>query len=456
MDVSALLKDFAALREAQRMEEALTVVDQAASLAPRDARIAAMRAQLHFETGRPAAALFAAALALAPDTLAILRGSAAALSSEGQGPAAQLLLETSLEAHPDWLDGHKMLASLRTVAGEGPRFARGYAEACHAQPQNMALRLAWFHALALARDWEGARTVIAEGERLLGTQRGFTIAKIYIASESGEGADDAALFDPVAEVQDAGLDLCHVRHALRGGRTAEAQTIAERHIGTATASIFWPYLSIIWRLLKDRRAEWLDGDGSLIRSFDLSFSAAELSILAATLRQLHVMQAPYLEQSVRGGTQTDRPLFFSHDPVIQHAKARVIGAVEDYVAALPALDPEHPLLGTARGPVRFEGSWSVLLKSQGYHSIHTHPAGWISSALYVSLPEPKQMGEPPAGWIAFGKPPPELGLDLPAYAQIEPKLGRLVLFPSTMWHGTVPFDDGERLTIAFDVKRSTR
>ena len=35
--------------------------------------------------------------------------------------------------------------------------------------------------------------------------------------------------------------------------------------------------------------------------------------------------------------------------------------------------------------------------------------------------------------------------------QIEPKPGRLVLFPSTMWHSTTPFTDGERLVIAFDV-----
>ena len=36
---------------------------------------------------------------------------------------------------------------------------------------------------------------------------------------------------------------------------------------------------------------------------------------------------------------------------------------------------------------------------------------------------------------------------------IEPKPGRLVLFPSTMWHGTEPFAAGERLTVAFDVAR---
>ena len=34
---------------------------------------------------------------------------------------------------------------------------------------------------------------------------------------------------------------------------------------------------------------------------------------------------------------------------------------------------------------------------------------------------------------------------------IQPKEGRLVLFPSYMWHGTIPFSSGERLTAPFDV-----
>jgi hypothetical protein len=74
--------------------------------------------------------------------------------------------------------------------------------------------------------------------------------------------------------------------------------------------------------------------------------------------------------------------------------------------------------------------------------------GWFSSALYVALPE---AGEGDAGWLTLGAPQKELGLDVAPFRKIEPKPGRLVLFPSTMWHGTVPFAEGERLTIAFDV-----
>ncbi|MGJ3629373.1 putative 2OG-Fe(II) oxygenase [Sphingomonas sp. MMS24-JH45] len=55
------------------------------------------------------------------------------------------------------------------------------------------------------------------------------------------------------------------------------------------------------------------------------------------------------------------------------------------------------------------------------------------------------------GELALGTPPPELGLDLAPYHSVSPRVGRLVLFPSTMWHATTPFAAGERLNIAFDV-----
>ena len=61
------------------------------------------------------------------------------------------------------------------------------------------------------------------------------------------------------------------------------------------------------------------------------------------------------------------------------------------------------------------------------------------------------MGAAPAGHFHYGAPPPELGLDLAPYATIAPRVGQLVMFPSTLWHGTVPTQGGERLNIAFDV-----
>ena len=94
----------------------------------------------------------------------------------------------------------------------------------------------------------------------------------------------------------------------------------------------------------------------------------------------------------------------------------------------------------------------MRLRSGGRHSNHVHPQGWISSALYVSLP-PKGEGEPDdAGWLTLGQPDDKLALDVAPFRKVEPKRGQLVLFPSWMWHGTVPFEEGERLTVAFDVR----
>ena len=100
---------------------------------------------------------------------------------------------------------------------------------------------------------------------------------------------------------------------------------------------------------------------------------------------------------------------------------------------------------------RFAGSWSVRLRGAGYHANHVHPQGWISSALYVALPEKRPGDAPEAGWLTLGEPQAALGLDLPPTRMVEPVAGRLVLFPSWMWHGSRPFVEGERLTVAFDV-----
>ena len=441
-----------AYRDEQRMAESARAFARAAELDPHDALTALGHAQTCFESGLPALPLVRRALALAPDDPGALRGCAAALAAEGEAAAADTLLAGALVRRPDWIEGHKSLAALRWLAGDTRDFARSFAVACRVQPQNLALRLAWFRAVAQARDWQAVLAIIEEGESVFGNTPAFAVARTFVASESGDRTRAEQLFAQTATLRDDVRDLAYIRHCLRTGQLEQAESTALRLIETPSAAITWPYLSLIWRLRGDARAPWLDGAPPYIRVFDLGFSEGELHQLATLLRALHVARAPYLEQSVRGGTQTDRPLFFRHEPIIQTTRTKIVAAIREYIDALPGFEQGHPLLGTARGSIRFEGSWSVRLKGEGFHVSHTHPMGWISSAFYVSLPGPVQMGAAPSGWINFGTPPPELGLELPPYTQIEPKPGRLVLFPSTMWHSTMPFADGERLVIAFDVR----
>lgn len=438
------------LRHAQRAEEALDVLEALADSHPGDARIAFARAQIAFECWRPAADLFAAARRLSPDQPDLVRNQALALAAEDMGEQADALLDGVLLRNPLWLDGHRTLASLRTTAGDGRHADASYARACSQLPDEAGLRLAWFHHHAMARNWIAADKVLNDAPAAQQASDGHRMARLFWRSESGDTRLEEAALEPFAGRADPGFDLCRLRYHLRRRETAKAAAIAERHLAGGAARHFWPYLGLCWRMANDRRSAWLDGDPLLAATVDLDWDAGELAVLADVLRRLHRMKAPYPEQSVRGGTQTDRQLFFHPDPAIQRLRAKVTAAVTHYISHLPERDPNHPLLAHRHGPVRFEGSWSVRLAGGGHHASHTHNMGWISSALYVALPD--GAGPPPAGWLALGAPPPELALELAPYDRVEPRPGRLVLFPSTLWHATEPFDQGERLTVAFDVK----
>jgi hypothetical protein len=456
IDAAAARSKGFALHAEQRLIEAEAVFAAASLAYPADPGLAFGLAQTRYELGYPAADLFAQVRSLAPDNRDVARNQALALISEGRGAAARGLLEPLIAQHPDWLDGHKALATLNWTSGDQQHFTDHLAPACRAQPQNPALWLAWFRNLAQAKQWAAALAVLDEAERHLGATPALLVSRLFVAVESGDVQRAETLLAATAAIKGDVTSLCRIRHALRQGDARRAEAEALPLTATPSAMLYWPYLSLAWRLLGDDRAEWLDRPGQLIQQAEAGWSDKELAELAEVLRGLHTAAAPYIEQSVRGGTQTDRSVLLRHEPVLQRVKARLLELIRDYVDGLPAPDPQHPLLGAPRGELLIEGSWSVRLERQGYNVPHNHAMGWLSTAFYVALPKPEQMGAAPAGHIAFGQPPAELNLPLEPYSTITPAPGRLAIFPSTLWHSTVPFDDGERLVIAFDIRRPRR
>ena len=115
-------------------------------------------------------------------------------------------------------------------------------------------------------------------------------------------------------------------------------------------------------------------------------------------------------------------------------------------------DAAHPLRARRSGDFDYAGSWSSRLKDCGFHVNHIHPDGWISSCYYVAVPDAAKDQATRQGWIKFGEPALDVELKTPIRRAIQPVPGRLVLFPSYMWHGTIAFrDTAARTTIAFDV-----
>lgn len=435
-------------RSLDRHEAAVDAFARAARLAPDDAGIAHGRAHVALEAGLPAVALFETAWRLNPGSGEVLAGLTSARFAAGEGAAAADQLALVLKNNPAWIDGHRTLAQIRSLLSGKAAAGRSFDEAVAAIPDRAELWGAWIATLVAGELYGEALDVVRRARRRLGPAPWLDLQEAIALSE--QGAADAA--DPLfATIYDPAATIWRVRHLLRLGRITDALSLIDAGLDPADPAL-WPYAAIVWRLTDDPRWEWLDGQPGLVSVIDLTRDLPPLDRLADTLRGLHLARAEHLDQSVRGGTQTDGPLLSRIEPELRALRAAIVRAVERYIAQLPAIDPRHPTLAKARNRrVRFAGSWSVRLAGQGHHANHVHPQGWLSSAFYVALPDEAERGGVEAGWLTLGQPQAGLGLDLAPVRTIEPKPGQLVLFPSTMWHGTTPFAHGERLTVAFDV-----
>ncbi len=420
--------------------EAITAFDAAARLAPQDPLIAHGLARTLMEAGRDARPAYDRARALAPADGDLLVGQSAARLAQGEGERAAAALCDILAANPLWIPGHLHLAQLQALLGHPDRAAASIDRALAAHPAEPSLWTALFD-LAIRREAYFELAELIRRAPLAPTETAPFAA--IAAAESGRLDDATYLF---ATLPPTDLPIWRIRHALRTGDVTRAFALIDAELAGPAAADAGPYAFLAWRLAMDSRFDSLFND--TVQIIDLA-DRLPLDALAATLRSLHVVSGQYLDQSVRGGSQTDGPLLSRLEPELRATRAAIVDAVQQYRAALPAPRSGNPLLGPPRDRrIRFAGSWSVRLFGGGHHSAHVHPHGWISSALYVALPDQLAGTD---GWLELGSPPSDLGLDLPPTQLVEPRPGRLVLFPSWLWHGTRPFGAGERLTIAFDV-----
>lgn len=143
-------------------------------------------------------------------------------------------------------------------------------------------------------------------------------------------------------------------------------------------------------------------------------------------------------------------LFVDPPPALGALHTAIRAAIDAISAALPD-DPRHPFLGAKPRAYTLD-AWCNVLLAEGHQAGHIHNLGWLSGVYYVTLP-PGLGDDGHAGWIEFGRP----GYGLPepdamTLRTLRPREGLIALFPSYVWHRTVPFaGDGERISVAFDL-----
>jgi len=360
---------------------------------------------------------------------------------------------------PAKVDVQLQLARVRYMLGD-PKFARSLAAAAGARRGDIALQLLFAEVLWRAENLPGAEAVLQDlvTRKVGGAHVHSTLACVLQDAGRLKEAESFAIEAATVSPADSVIIENLVSILLSRGRPEDAMPFIREQRRKDPESQAWvAYEATAARLLgSELYLELYDYD-RLIRVYDMETPPGWSSMqevnaaLVEALGQRHRMRNHPLDQTVRNGTQTPRSLLSETDPAIKAILSAFEGPIGEYRRALGTA-AAHPLSARNSGKTRYTGAWSVRLWRQGYHVNHFHPDGWLSSAYYVDVPPETADPVAQSGWIKFGEPRYAVpGLRAERY--IQPRPGRLVLFPSYMWHGTTAIHgDAPRLSIAFDVK----
>ena len=122
---------------------------------------------------------------------------------------------------------------------------------------------------------------------------------------------------------------------------------------------------------------------------------------------------------------------------LEQAISRAVAEYREVISG----DSGHPFVAT--WPQRWRlSSWGVVLDGQGNLVPHIHLDGYLGGVYYVQLPEVvTATRSDKAEWFELGRPPDDLNCTAaPEVHAVQPAEGRMLLFPSYMYHGTLPFE----------------
>lgn len=368
--------------------------------------------------------------------------------------AAEAAFRQSLRRRPDYADAHRDLAQLLWMCTADGRAALAPLDAAPKTPALLALRA---RVLEFTGDPAGAATAVEAAVAAAPADLGLRLQAANLAAHAGRAEAAAAHAEAALRLQpgEPRAVAAYLTALLGLGRAVEAAEIAQALLArTPHDQSLLALLATAWRLAGDPqwRTLW-DEPFIAARSIEKPSGWPDLpsylADLRTALRDLHgPLRTHPLEQSLRGGSQTPQNLQAVEHPAVRAFFTAIDAPIRAYLQAIGR--GPGPLASRNTGDYAIKGVWSVRLRKGGNHVDHTHSEGWISSAFYVDLP--RALDTDRQGWIRFGRPPFPTRPALEPFLHLRPEPGRLVLFPSYLWHGTEPFtSDEERLTIAFDL-----
>lgn len=448
-----------ALKTAGRFDEAIAAYREIVRLAPENGAVLHNLAAALGDDGRNAEAVetiekaFATGLD-APESWLVL---ARALFGLGKLDESEATLHKVLDRRPQDAAAHRELAQLRWMqTGDVAKAAAALNAVIAKYPQDLGLCLTRAQLYGQCGDvgaeYDETLTVLARSGGAPIVQLAATNAAL------AAGKFDEAVIHARAAM--AGLPgeparQAYCRAMLAVGEAAEASRVAgDLHTEFPLNQNNIALQATAWRILGDERYHALYDYDAFVIPCEISAPSgwasreAYLKDLVEALDRRHQFVTHPFNQSVRHGSQLPS-ITKMDDPALRAYPEAAAGAIRNYLERVGKGD--DPLRRRNKGRFEIITAWSVRLPSSGFHTDHVHPQGWLSSACHLRLSK-TQGGDARAGWLKFGEPGIPTAPKLAPEHFVEPKAGVLVIFPSYMWHGTVPFEGAQsRLTVAVDI-----
>lgn len=457
-DLRRLESEAEALRAAGRLEQAIVLYRQIVAMRPTSGVAAHNLAAALGDAGRWHEAerhvrrAFSSGVD-APESWLVL---ARCLQGLARLDGAEEAFGQALRRKPSLYDAHKELAQLRWMrSGDIALALTDLDKAIAAAPADARLAVIKAQVLEYGGHIDAARALLGP----LVAAHPHNVLVVTSASQLAASAGDAvaalALAERAAalEPQAPVVAIALITACLGAGLPGRAGALAgELRVRAPNNQYAIALQATAWRLLGDPRYRDLYDYEGLVSLSPLDVPSgwpsleAYIAELAEGLHAAHAFRTHPFAQSVRHGSQVPDILQHDHKAIAALPEA-LDGPIQRHIEALG--QGNDPVRARKTGGYAFQGAWSIRLRAAGFHVDHVHPNGWLSSACYIEAPTALKGKE---GWLKFGEPGVRTTPKLEAEHFVEPAPGALALFPSYMWHGTVPFTgDATRMTVAFDL-----
>lgn len=456
-DAAQIAREAHALKAAGRLEDAIGLYRKAVLLAPKSGVAEHNLAGALGDAGQWAEAEICLRKAFAkgidaPETWLVL---ARALQALNRFDGAEDAYRQAIRRRPALYDAHRELSQLRWMRSGDPNAAvSDLDKAIRSAPADSRLRALKAQALEFAGHPEAGLDLLEQAVAAHPQDAYIALTAAQAATGLGRTAKALAHAEHAYALapQDIGVQLTLIGAWLAAGEAEPAARAAEALRQRYPDDLrILAILSTAWRLMGYERYRELYDYDAFVRAYTIDTPdgwtslSAYLSDLGAGLKAAHPYRSHPFSQSLRQGSQAV-DLLARNDKAIRALPSALDGPIRRHLDYLG--QGGDPVRARNRGGYRMQGLWSVRLYSGGHHVDHVHPAGWLSSACYVETVQ--EQGR--EGWIKFGEPGTFTTPKLEAEHFVKPEPGMLVLFPSYMWHGTVPFGGNQsRLTVAFDL-----